>query len=103
MRDDSSLKEGQERVRNTELVFGKTWCAFAKSFQKTVYLELNKGLLILFFLERKCQGFFGDCWLEIWFLTCSWSVVVLLFEIGQVILAQQFCDLSLVIQLVMKG
>lgn len=45
----------------------------------------------------------GDSRLEICFLTCSWSTVMLLFEIGKVILAQQFCDLPHEIQLVMKG
>lgn len=60
----------------------------ANSFQKTVYLELNKGLVILFFLERKCQGFFGDHGLKVCFLTCFWNIVMLLFTIGQVTLAQ---------------
>lgn len=53
MRHDSFLKDGQERVTSTELALEKH--DVAKSFQKTMYLELNKGLVILFLLERKCQ------------------------------------------------
>lgn len=87
-RDDSPLKDGQERGGEHTAGFWRSrMTAVAESSQKQYIWSLVGDQYFYCSWREGVRASFGDCWVAICFLTWSWSVVVLLFENRQMILA----------------
>lgn len=92
--------EGGEHIA----VFWKNMTtAVAESFQKRCLQSLIKDWYFYCSRREGVGSSFGDCWVAVCFLACSRGFVVLLFENGQRISAEHFCDLSRVILLAKMG
>lgn len=57
--------------------------AVAQSFQKQCLQSLIKDWYFYCSQREGVRASFGDCWVAIYFLACSWGFVVLLFENGR--------------------